>query len=86
VSTDLELGKVPRGVFMSRALDVPERSLIGGNIAMDIEGYLNFASQSTPRLSRLGGDIRTLQELVSLVPIHVRLKVDVRSRVRPQGR
>ena len=43
VATDLELREVPGGILVSRALDVSERSLIGGNIAMDVEGYLNFA-------------------------------------------
>ena len=41
MATHFELGKVPGGVFMSRALDVSERGLIGGNIAVDVQGHLD---------------------------------------------
>ena len=41
MATDFKLGEVPRGVFMGRALDVSKRGLIGGNLAMDVQGYLN---------------------------------------------
>jgi len=51
VTTDLKFGKAPTGILVSRALDVSERGLIGGNVAMDIERYLNFAFNSAPRLS-----------------------------------
>ena len=36
VATDFKLGKIPGSVFVSRALDVPERGLVSGNIAVDI--------------------------------------------------
>lgn len=52
VTTDLEFGKVPSGIFVSRTLDVSERRLIGCNIAVDIERYLNLVLQSGPRSSR----------------------------------
>ena len=55
MTTDLKLGKIPSGILVSRALDVSERGLIGSNVAMDIERYLNFAFKSAPRLSRSTG-------------------------------
>ena len=86
VATDLKLCEVPSSIFVSRALDMSERGLIGGNIAVDVEGYLNCALQSASRLSRSSAVIHTLQELMSLVPIYPRLEVDVRSSIPPQGR
>lgn len=55
VTTDLKLCEVPSGILMSRALDVSERGLIGRNVAVNVEGYLNFALKSAPRLSRSSG-------------------------------
>ena len=52
VTTNLKLCKVPSGILVSRALDVSERGLVGGNVAVDIERYLNFVSKSAPRSSR----------------------------------
>lgn len=86
MTTDLEFGKVPGGIFVSWTLDVSERRLIGCNVAVDVERYLNFVLRSGPgQVDRLES-IRTLQELMSLVPIHTCFEVHVRSSVRPQGR
>ena len=41
MATNFELGKVPSGILVSRALDMSERGFIRGNVAMDIERYLN---------------------------------------------
>lgn len=43
MTTDFELGKVPARVFVGRTLDVSEGGLVGGNIAVDIQGYLDYA-------------------------------------------
>ena len=43
MATDFKLGKIPGSVFVGRALDVPERGLISGNIAVDIQRDLNCA-------------------------------------------
>ena len=50
MATDFELGKVPASIFVSWALDMSERGLIGGNVAVDIEGYLDFVWLSAPKL------------------------------------
>lgn len=85
VATDFKLGKIPGSVFVGRALDVPERGLVGGNIAVDIQGYLNCAHyQFRCKIAPVESP-RTLQELVSLMPVHLRLKVDVGSAILPQG-
>ena len=55
VTTDLKFGKVPSGILVSRALDVSERGLVGSNVAVDVERYLNFVLKSAPRLSRSSG-------------------------------
>lgn len=51
VTTDFKFGKVPGGVLVSRTLNVAERGLIGGDIAVDIEGNLDFFLQSVPGLN-----------------------------------
>jgi hypothetical protein len=43
MATDFKLGKVPGCILVSRALDMSERSLIGGDIAVNLERYFNFA-------------------------------------------
>jgi len=55
VTTDLKLCEVPSSILVSRALDVSERGLIGCNVAVDVEGYLNFTFKSAPRPSRSSG-------------------------------
>ena len=55
MATDLKLGEVPGCIFVGRALDVSERSLVRGKIAVDVEGYLNFTPPSALRLSRSSG-------------------------------
>lgn len=55
MATYFKLGEVPSGIFVSGALDVTERGLIGGDIAVNVEGYLNFALLSAPRLSKSSG-------------------------------
>jgi len=55
VTTDFKLCEVPSGILVSRALDVTERGLIGRNVAVNVEGYLNFAFKSAQRLSRSNG-------------------------------
>jgi len=55
MATNFKLGKVPSGVFVSRALDVSERRLIGGNITVDVQGYLDFARLSALGSSRSNG-------------------------------
>ena len=55
VTTDLKFCEVPSGILVSGALDVSERGLIGCNVAVNVEGYLNFALKSVPKLSRSSG-------------------------------
>ena len=43
VATDFKLGKIPGSIFVGRALDVPEWGLISGDVAVDIQWYLNYA-------------------------------------------
>ena len=42
MATDFKFGKVPGGVFVSRALDMSKGGFIGGNIAVYVERYLDF--------------------------------------------
>jgi len=85
VTTDFKLGKIPGSVFVGGALDVPERGLVCGNIAADVQGYLNCVCYQSRCETASAGSPPTLQELVSLVPVHLRLKVDVGSATLPQG-
>jgi len=55
MATYFKLGKVPGGVFVSGALDVTEGGLIGGDIAVNVQGYLDFVWLSAPRLSESSG-------------------------------
>ena len=52
MATDFKLGKVPCGVFVGRALDVPEGGLVGCNITVDIQRYFNCTGQSVSRRNR----------------------------------
>lgn len=55
MAADFKLGKVPGGILVGRALDVSERSLVGSDIAVNIERYLNCAAPSAPKLIRSSG-------------------------------
>jgi len=54
MATDFKLGKVPGGVFVGGALDVSEGGLIGGNITVDIQGYLDCTRPSASTRSSFG--------------------------------
>lgn len=53
MTTNFELGKIPGGVLVSGTLDVSERGFVCCKIAVDIEGYFNFALPSALRSSGL---------------------------------